>query len=472
MEKKTRDLGFDSSGVKKVMRKRDYLGDMSGQIGLGIMANLVGQLTYFYTDKVGLAAAGIGICILIAKIVDAFTDILAGNMIDHSKGGNKKYSKWMGRMIIPSGISIILMFTVPKEAGQEIGFIYICLTNIILTAIVYTLIATPYSALMVVRTKSQEERATMGTLRAAGNFVTGMALSTAIIPITNMLGGTQEAWIKFGTVAALVVLLFFLICYISLRKTDYGVSSDTNEHGSMQLEEEDPVPLKEALGMLFRNKYWVIVLIFNLLISINFVMAGSAGVYYTKWIFGNENLVGIIGALSIIPNIVGFIVAGPLIKKLGIRKTIMYSLGLGIAANIVKSILPTHFAINAGMGLISTFASIPMMCLFGVLVAMTIDYNEYKYNKKMVAMSGGAIGFGSKVGTGLGTVILTGLLAIGQYDATVEVATTGMRYSIYAFSNWLPILIYGVLFVLFLKFDLEEKLPEMRKEIELRREII
>lgn len=472
MTKKKRDLGFDRSGIKKNMRKRDYLGDMSGQIGLGIMANLVGQLTYFYTDKVGLAAAGIGICMLIAKIVDAFTDILAGNMIDHSKGGNKKYSKWMGRMMLPSVIAIILMFTVPKAVDQEIGFIYICLTNILLTAILYTFIATPYSALMVVRTKSQEERGTMGTLRAAGNYITGMVLTIAIIPVTNMLGGTQEAWIKFGTVAGLVALLCFLICYISLRKADYGDSVETNEHGTVQLEEEEPVPLGEAIGMLFRNKYWVTVLIFNLLIAINFAISASAGVYYTKWIFGNDNLVGILGALSILPTLVGFIAAGPIIAKFGIRKTIIYSLGLGIAANIVKSILPTHFVINASMGVISTFASIPMMCLFGVLVAMTVDYNEYKYNKKMVAMSGGAIGFGNKVGTGLGTVILTGLLAIGQYDATLEVATTGMRYSIYAFSNWLPVVIYGVLFVLFLKFDLEEKLPEMRKEIEMRRDAV
>ena len=38
-----------------------------------------------------------------------------------------------------------------------------------------------------------------------------------------------------------------------------------------------------------------------------------------------------------------------------------------------------------------------MMSLYGVLTSMTIDYNEWKYDKKMVAMTGGAIGFGSKV---------------------------------------------------------------------------
>ena len=58
MEKSKRDLGVDRNGVPKMMRKRDYLADMSGQIGMNLVANVIGQLTYFYTDKVGLAVGG------------------------------------------------------------------------------------------------------------------------------------------------------------------------------------------------------------------------------------------------------------------------------------------------------------------------------------------------------------------------------------------------------------------------------
>ena len=97
------------------------------------------------------------------------------------------------------------------------------------------------------------------------------------------------------------------------------------------------------------------------------------------------------------------------------------------------------------------------------------SYNEWKYDKKLVAMSGGAIGFGSKVGNGLGAAILSAFLAIGAYDATLEVASTSMRYSIYGVSNYLPVVINLVMFVIFLKFDLEEKLPKMREEIAARR---
>ena len=82
---------YDAEGVKLTMRTRDYLADMSGQLALGIMANLVGQLQYFYTDKVGMAVGSVGVVMAIAKILDAFTDVIFGNVIDHSRGGNKKY---------------------------------------------------------------------------------------------------------------------------------------------------------------------------------------------------------------------------------------------------------------------------------------------------------------------------------------------------------------------------------------------
>lgn len=62
MGKSKRDLGVDRNGVPKMMRKRDYLADMSGQIGMNLVANVIGQLTYFYTDKVGLAVGGVGNC--------------------------------------------------------------------------------------------------------------------------------------------------------------------------------------------------------------------------------------------------------------------------------------------------------------------------------------------------------------------------------------------------------------------------
>ena len=458
---------FDSAGARRVMRKRDYLADFSGQMALGLMANLVGQLTYFYTDKVGLATMSVGVVMAISKVVDAVTDVIAGNIIDHAKGGDHKYNRWMGMLAVPAAVTVLLMFTVPIQAGQIPAVIYALITNLLLSAVLYTFIATPFSAIMVVRTRSLAERGSMGLIRAVGNYGAGMIIAILTVPVTSMLGGTQSAWIKYGVVLALAVLLLFGICWNNNRKAKYAC--DYQDDAAVEEEEEAPVPFKEAIVMLFRNKYWLIVLAFNLITAITSAVAASGGTYYCRWIFGDETLVGLIGTAGLLATVLGFALSQPIISKLGVKRTISVSLvGAALFAGI-RCFMPTNFMLYVVTSLLGSFVQIPMMSLYGVLTAMTVDYNEWKYDRKMVAMSGGAIGFGNKVGNGLGALVLTIFLTIGGYDATLEAATTSMTWSIYAFSNFMPVIINLLMFFLFRGFDLEEKLPQMRQEVAARR---
>ena len=466
MGKSKRDLGVDRNGVPKMMRKRDYLADMSGQIGMNLVANVIGQLTYFYTDKVGLAVGGVGIVMLISKIVDALTDLWFGNVIDHSKGGNRKYYRWLLRLMIPYVIVVVMLFCVPIQAGQIPALIYACITNILLSAVCGTLIGTPMSAVMVVRTNSQSERESMGVFRAVGSYGAGMFTAIVTIPLTNILGGTQIAWIKYGFIIALVVVLMLSICYVNGRNAKLVEEvKDETEEGS-----EDAVPLKDALGMLFKNKYWIILVLFNVITQITNSITATSGTYYCKWIFGNDNLVALAGSFGFFATIIGFIISKPVISKLGVRRTINLGVLGAVATAALRCLIPTNLPVYIVAGLLGSFVQIPLMCLYGVLLAMVVDYNEYTYNNKLVGVSSGAIGIGTKIGAGVGSVILTACLALGSYDATLEVATTSMRYAIYAFSNYLPLIINLALFFLFRHFDLEEKMPAIHKELARRRE--
>lgn len=459
---------YDAEGVKLTMRKRDYLADMSGQLALGLMANLVGQLQYFYTDKVGIAVGSVGVFMAIAKIIDAFTDVIFGNIVDHSRGGNKKYFRWMIALAVPAAAIVALMFMVPKGVASGVQVAYALITNLLLTAVIYTMIATPFSAVMVVRTRSNSERSNMGIFRAVGNYAAGMIISIVTIPVTNMLGGTQDAWIKYGVVMALAVLLLFLICWLNGHKASF-TREEESETSKSEVPEEEAVPFAPAMKMLFRNKYWVIVLLFNLITNITNAIVGSSGTYYCKWIFGNDNLVSILGMFGLLATALGFVLSKPIIAKLGVTRTV--SLGcLGAAFfAAVRCFAPTSFYLYIGTSLLGSFIQIPLMCLYGVLLAMAVDYNEWKYDKKLVAMSGGAIGFGAKVGGGLGSLLLSMFLIIGAYDASLSAASQSMRWSIYGFSNYLPVVINLVMFFIFRGFDLEQKLPQIRADIEARK---
>lgn len=467
---KTKELGLDHSGIQKMMHRKDYLADMSGQFALGLMGNLVGQLTYFYTDKVGLAMAAVGVAMTIAKILDAFTDIIFGHMIDRMKGGNRKYFKWLLSMGIPAAVLTVLLFTVPHTSSQLPSLVYVCLTNILFTAVIMTIISTPYAAVLVIRTDSQEERSTMGIYRAVGNYGAGMVIAIATIPVTNALGGNQNAWIKYGIILALVILLCFLLAYKNLNHAKFA--NEGTEEDEKENEKDTQTGFAKAASMLFHNKYWVIVLLFNLITQVTNTLAGSAGTYYCKWIFGNDNLVAVVGAMGLFATLIGFATSNLIIRKLGVKKTVLLGLiGASLMAGI-RCILPENFYLYIATSLLGSYIQIPMMCLYGVLLAMAIDYNEWKYNEKLMAMSSGAIGFGNKVGGGIGTLLLTGILALGGYTTkvTLETMPNAMRGSLYAINNYVPMIINLIMFVIFLKFDLEKKLPGIQADLKKRRE--
>ena len=127
-----------------------------------------------------------------------------------------------------------------------------------------------------------------------------------------------------------------------------------------------------------------------------------------------------------------------MIKKLGVVKTLLVSFAMGAGANILLLFTKDIFFCYALFGSITTFATIPMMCLVGVMTAMSIDYNEYKYGVRMVATSNSASSFGGKVGSGLGTSIIGWFLAAVGYDAAQTVAPAATKMAIYGFAIVTP----------------------------------
>lgn len=460
---KNKPLGVDKMGIQKTMRFKDYLADCGGQFALNTMSGLIAAIMYFYTDKVGVAAATAANVLLAAKICDAFTDLIMGKIMDNGNSPKGKCRPWFLRMAIPAFVAIVAIFMVPQGLTGFAQIAYLFLTNIFLTAIVSTAISIPYGALMVMRTKSLEERSTMGIFRAAAGYVIGMIIAIALVPITNLLGpngvADQAAYIKFAVVVGALSAVFLLILYFNSKET-----------AAAEEKPDDGMPFKEAIGKLFKNKYWVIVLVANLFVNVIYALSSSSGTYYAKWILGDDNIVGILGAVGLIPTFVGFSIVGPMTKKFGIVKTLKISFILGIAGNIVRCIFPASLPVTLGVALFTGFSTIPMMCLGGALNSMAIDYNDYLYHNKIVGMSSSATSFGAKIASGLGASLIGWILAAVHYDASAAAATTSVRYGIYGFSIYLPLLMMIGLYLMIRKFDLEAKYPEMMAEIKARNE--
>ncbi len=460
-----KELGKDSMGIQKTMRFGDFLGDGVGQIPLNALSCLVGQLTYFYTEKVGLAAASVATMLIIAKLLDAVTDLIMGKIMDsvHFKDG--KVRPWFRIMAVPVAVIMVLLFTVPAGAASGMQMGYVLITNILCTAVVYTAIAIPYGAMMALRTNSVEERGKMGIFRAVFGYAIGMIIAIGLIPITNLLGGNQAAWIKVAFGMAIISALCMIVLY---RKSK---ENGTEEKKTQDEQEEEKMSFGEEIGLLFKNKYWVLMLIANLFMNISYGLSSSGGAYYAQYILGNDNIVALLGAVGLIPTFIGFILVGPMTKKFGMAKTCLIGCIIGIIGCIYRVFTPYSLVSCLVGGGMTTFANIPIMCLMGAMVNNCVEYNDWKYGKKMVGMSNSASSFGSKIGSGIGGSLIGWILGACGFISGAAAAEQPQAVfgGIFAFSIYVPLFLLVVMAVIFSRYDLEKLYSRIVEELADRR---
>lgn len=440
MSKKKRELGVDKSGIQKTMRFLDYLGDGCGQGGTNLIMALSGQVSYFYTEKVGVAAATVSLVLIIAKIIDAFTDLPMGRIIDKSTNPKGKCRPWFLRMAIPFFIAVSLLFTVPKGIGATGQLAYLLFTNILLTAFVFTAFSVPYSALPVFRTESSEERSMIQVTRNIFSYFFGAIPALTVIPVTNMLGGTQSAWIKYGMVAGLVGALLLLICYKTTRET-------SNATVNVSEEKEEDIPFFKSIKMLVKNKYWLFAMITMLVYQIGYGISGASGTYYAKYIYGNDNLVAVGGAIGMIGMLLGMVLAGPIVKKFGLTGSIRLVTIVDVVKLVVMLIMPRAFWLNTVLATIGSIPSIAGIAACGVMVNNCVEYNEHLYGVKMVGMTNSVVGFGTKVGAGAGAALVTLALSVSGYVSGAATQAPSVDYGIYTFAIYIPLAIVIVKFI-------------------------
>lgn len=447
---KTKELGLDKQGIQKTMRLGDYLADGMGMAGPNMMMALAGQISYFYTEKAGVAAGVVSAVLLISKIADAFTDLIMGKLVDSGRSPKGKCRPWFLRMALPSLIAIVLLFSLPQGLGTTAQLAYMIFTNILLTAVVYTAIMVPYSAIINLRTKSIEERSKIQVTRNIFAYAFGAIATLTVIPVTNLLGGTQSAWIKYGVAVGLFCMVALLILYKHSKEVTGLETEETLQAEKEQEAKEKEVSFAQGIKMLFSNRVWVLTLIFGTVNALSFGMSQSSNTYYSKYIYGNDNLVAVAGAIGMVGMLIGFVIASPLIKKFGLTKTVIIATIVQTVPTIIRAFIPYAFWANVCLTGIAQTVAVASTAACGVMTNNCVEFNEKYYGYKLLGITNSANGFATKVGNGLGTALITFILAITGYKASLAQQPQSVTYGIFAFTIYIPIVL-AVIKLIFVK---------------------
>ena len=107
---------------------RDKVGYMFGDFANDFTFILSSSfLMKFYTDVMGVSAGVVGMIMMIARFVDAFTDVTMGQIVDRSKPTRDgKFRPWLKRMCGPVAIASFLIFRSGRDVLRLQGGMALC----------------------------------------------------------------------------------------------------------------------------------------------------------------------------------------------------------------------------------------------------------------------------------------------------------------------------------------------------------
>ena len=152
----TSSLFFERSSIMLIKTNarpfgwRDRLGYLLGDFGNDFTFILSSSfLLKFYTDVIGVSAAVVGVVMMLARFVDAFTDVTMGRITDRAKRrASGKFKPWILRMCLPVAFSSFLIYqsaiaTAPMWA--RIG--WLAVTYVLWGSVFYTTVNIPYGSM-------------------------------------------------------------------------------------------------------------------------------------------------------------------------------------------------------------------------------------------------------------------------------------------------------------------------------------
>lgn len=423
-------------------------GDAAANCGYALISSF---MMLYLTNSVGLNSAIIGTLMMISRIFDGITDIIFGTLIDHTKSRLGKARPWMLYGQIGVSLCLFLVFCIPNMSeGMQYAYFFVFYTAF--NAIFFTMNNIAYATLSALITKNPEERVQLGAFRSIFALAMTMFVMTAALNMVDSFGGGARGW---RMTALIFAILGFVIntfsCLMVKELPDEG--SEGNERGKPK----DDVKFSEALRLLFKNKYYIIMVgLYLLVYSVNSIAQGS-GIYMTKYYF-QKDILGVITLAKMVPMVLAMVVTPFLVKRFkSIQKVSLYGYILAVVAGSIQIFAAMQK--NIGLFLIATaicgIAISPYSGSTNALLAEVADYTRRTQNAHIEGMIFSCSSIGVKLGGGIGSAIVGILLEIGGFDGMAEVQQSraiGMIFFMYAI---LPVILNVCITVLisFLKVE-------------------
>lgn len=434
-------------------------GDIAGNVVYALLAAFV---MIYLTDTVGLNAGIVGTLIAVSKIFDGISDVFFGAMIDKTKSKMGKARPWMLYGYFGCAVCLVAIFCIPVDMGQKAQYAWFFIAYTLLNAGFYTANNIAYSALTALITKNNSERVQMGSIRFMFAFGTSMLIQAITVGFVAKLGGGAAAWRTVAIIYAIIGVISNTLSVLSVKElSDEELAEDKKSD-----ESEEKYNLISAFKLLVHNKYFLMICGSYLLMQLYSATLGM-GIYFMKYVLGDEGLFGTFSWAINIPMIVGLLVTPILVAKFnGMYKLNVagYVIGTAGRLGVVAAGYMGNIMLMLAFTAVAALGMSPLQGDMNALIATTSEYTRLTTGKKVDGTMYSCTSFGTKVGGGLGTAIVGWMLAASGYVQNAVTQSQSCVNMLYVMYLWLPMIFNLIITFILIRLNVEKVNKELQKQ--------
>ena len=387
---------------------KDKVGYLFGDFGNDFTFLLSSSfLLKFYTDIMGVSAGIVGIIMMLARFIDAFTDVAMGRICDRGKVSKAgKFKPWILRMCGPVAISSFLIYqSVFADYALWFKVLWLFVTYILWGSIFYTSINIPYGSMSSTISPEPGDRQSLSTYRTMGSTLAGVIIGVGVplLAYETVGGLTRLNGFKFTVIAgvfSVLAVICYLLCYFLVTERVHPELHHQAEQNS----------IGKMLHGAVRNRALLSIIAASVLMLLSQLTIQSMSNYVFPNYYNNASAQSVSTLTMMVGMLVAAGVAKPISRLIGKAEISVISTLLASGVSVLLFFVrPESVWVYIGFNFISWLGLGIFSMVSWALITDVIDYSEVRFGKREDGTIYAMYSFARKLGQGA-SAGLTGLL--------------------------------------------------------------
>lgn len=428
-------------------------------------------LTQFYTDVLGMSGLILTLMPVISKIIDAFTNIIMGRIIDKTRTKQGKARPWVLLSGVFMAICGTLLYIVPVW-NTKVQIVWVVVSYNLFFAFAFTIYNMSHALMVPLSTRDTKQRDSLAMMTSMGTAMIPGLLVTIILPaLINAIGVGSESQSRWIMIMGMMSVLAIPATLVEYYFTKERVTEEGYENES---ENSNTVSFARQFKACFSDKYWVMIMAFWGIYQILNALSTNSMLYYCNWVLGNSVQSGtgkqvLVNAIGQAPLGLGIVILWPLVRKFGKRWVTQIGFVIAAVGCIIVMLSGQNMSgVLTGL-VIKSIGALPTYAM-AAQIAEALDHIEWKNGFRADGFSASINSILITVMAGLGqTIILGGIHICGYVVPVSNVETIVQPDAMRQFFTWafvgIPMVGYLIGALIMTFYDIEKKMPQISADI-------